>query len=235
MFQIDKVFSMYYALTMGKKKTGKGQIKKIINLRQRGYSLPEISRVVRIPKTTVYRYIKDIKILPRYLSEWAGKRGGSIKRKRIKEKLAFLEGIKFVGELSKREKILFLCALYWAEGSKKDFSLSNTDPQLVKVFVSMLRETWRLDNSRLRISVRMYEDLDREKCLSYWAYVVGIPKDKFVGVNILSGKKKGKLEYGMCRVRVLKGGDLLKKINGINKAIGKIYAPIAQLERAPRS
>jgi hypothetical protein len=71
----------------------------------------------------------------------------------------------------------------------------------------------------LRISVRIYEDLDREICLDFWSKVVGIEKEKFVNVNILPGKKQGKLLYGMCRVRVTKGAPLLKEIVGINKAM----------------
>ena len=79
------------------------------------------------------------------------------------------------------------------------------------------------------------EDLDKDKSLSFWSQVVNIPKDKFIGVNVLVGKKKGKLEHGMCRVRVLKGGDILKKVKGINNAFVEAFVPIAQLDRASRS
>lgn len=212
---------------MAKQKTSRTEIERIVYLRQRGFSLPEIKRMTGKAQTTIFRYIKDVKILPEYISEWAGKRGGSIKRKRIKEELAFEEGIKFVGELSDREKLLFLCALYWAEGSKKDFGLSNTDPGLIKIFVKILKEVLNINIARLRVSIRIYEDLNREECLDYWSKIVDIPKDKFVNVNVLPGKKKGKLKYGMCRIRISRGGDILKKINGINKAIEKLYAPIA--------
>ena len=86
----------------------------------------------------------------------------------------------------------------------------------------------RIDDDRLRISIRLYEDLDRSKSLFFWSRVVGVPEEKFVNINILPGKKKGKLEYGMCRVRVAKGGDILKQIMGINKAVAQLFlAPIA--------
>lgn len=205
----------------------KDKINQIKKLRQHGYSLPEISKITHISKTTVFRYIKDVKILPKYISEWAGKRGGSRKRKLLKENFAFEQGIKFVGDLSYRDKLLILCALYWAEGSKRDFGLSNTDPELIKIFVKSLREVLNIDIARLRVSIRIYEDLDREECLDYWSKIVDIPKDKFVNINVLPGKKKGKLKYGMCRIRILKGGDTLKKINGIIKAVQQSFAPIA--------
>lgn len=204
---------------MNGKKTTEELIQKMRQLRSQGFSVPEISREVSIAKTTVLRYIKDVEILPEFLTDWAGKRGGSKKKKLLQEKQALLEGKELVGVPSIKEKMLFLTALYWAEGSKADFGLSNTDPNLIRLFVQGLRDIFAISNDRLRISIRIYEDLDREKCLSFWSDVVGIPKEKFVNVNILVGKKKGKLIYGMCRVRVAKGGELLKKIKGINKAM----------------
>ena len=204
-------------------------------MRSRGHSLPEINKALSIPKTTIFRYVKDVKILPEFLIEWSIKRGGSRKRKLLKEAKASEEGKILVRDLSNKEKLLFLSALYWGEGSKKDFGLSNTDPMLIKIFVTGLREVFGVTDEQLRISIRLYEDLDKDRSLSFWSQVVNIPKDKFIGVNVLVGKKKGKLEHGMCRVRVLKGGDILKKVNGINKAVIEAFVPIAQLDRASRS
>lgn len=197
----------------------KESIEKIKFLRSQGQSVPEISSSLNIPKTTVFYHSQGVQILPEFISSWAGKRGGSRKKKLQLEAAAFGEGKKLVGNLSQKEKLLFLSALYWAEGSKKDFGLSNTDPELIKVYVDGLRQVLGVQDHQLRVSVRIYEDLNREKCLSFWSGIVGIPAENFVNVNVLSGKKKGKLEYGMCRIRVTKGGDLLKKVIGINKAV----------------
>jgi len=218
-----------------KRRLTSSKIQKIKDLRGHGQSLPEISKALNVSKTTVFRYIKDVKISPEFLTEWSIKRGGSRKRKLLKETKAFEEGKTLVGNLSNKEKLLFLSALYWAEGSKKDFGLSNTDPMLIKIFVTGLREMFGITDDQLRISIRLYEDLDKNKSLSFWSQVVNMPKEKFIGVNVLVGKKKGKLEHGMCRVRVLKGGDVLKKVKGINKAVVEAFVPIAQLDRASRS
>lgn len=192
-------------------------------LRSRGYSVPEISREVNTSKTTVLRYIKGVEILPEYISQWAGKRGGSRKRMVLKIEEALENAESLVGALTEKEKLLILSALYWAEGNKKDFILTNTDPDLIRVFVNILRQELKLKDDQIRVSIRVYEDLDQEKSLNFWSQIVGIPKEKFLSVNVLSGKKKGKLEYGMCRVRVIKGGDLLKKVLGINKVIAKRF------------
>ena len=209
---------------MGKPALDNDKVLKIKNLRSLGYSLPEISRELEVPKTTVFRYIKDVQILPEFIKLWEAKRAGSRYRKILKEKQAFLDGRKVVKNLSSKEKMLFACALYWGEGSKKDFGLSNTDPELIKSFINVLRNVFNIQNDRLRISIRIYEDLDRDRCLNFWSRIVDIEKEKFINVDVLHGKKKGKLEYGMCRVRVLKGGDLLKQVKGINKAFALAIA-----------
>lgn len=206
------------------RRPSKEKIKKIELRRSQGYSLPEISQEVDIPKTTVFRYIQGIQILPEFLANWAGKKGGTRKKKLLQERQAFEDGKKLVAIPSQKEKTLFISALYWAEGSKRDFGLSNTDPELIRLFVDGLREVFNITDDRLRISVRTYEDLDVEKCLNFWSAIVKIDKEKFVSVDILAGKKKGKLAYGMCRVRVTKGALLLKKIVGINKAMVAILS-----------
>lgn len=198
-------------------------IKKIKHLRSQGYSLPEISNETKVPKTTIFRYIQGVEILPEFKSIWAGKRGGSKKLKLRRENEAYQEAINLFKELSVKEKLLFLSAIYWGEGSKKSFGLSNTDPKLIGVFVNVLREIFGITEDRFRVSIRIYEDLDKEKCLNFWSSIVRIPKEKFINVDILKGKKKGKLEHGMCRVRILKGGDILKKIMGVNRVITEMF------------
>ncbi|MBI3486115.1 hypothetical protein HY025_04205 [Candidatus Daviesbacteria bacterium] len=200
-------------------KIRKDVIKEIRFLRSQGHSVPEISNQVAVSKTSVLRYVQGVEILPDYLAQWAGKRGGSRKKRLLKESQAFEEGKKLVNNLSKKEKLLILSALYWAEGNKRDFSLSNTDPNLISVFIQSLREVFNLEDNKFFVNIRIYEDLDKEKCLDFWSKVVRIPKENIKGFNVLQGKKKGKLEYGMCRVRISKGGDILKKIKGINKAV----------------
>lgn len=212
---------------MSKRKINSETVRQIQKLREQGYSLPEISKTLNIPKTTVFRYIQNVRILSQHLAAWSIKRGGSRKRKMLKEYKALEEAKNSIGKLSDKEKVLFLSALYWAEGSKRDFGLSNTDPSLIRIFINGLRELFAIPNDRFRISVRLYEDLDINTCLSFWSEVVNMPKESFIGVNILLGKKTGKLKYGMCRVRVAKGGDLLKKINGINKVVSESFVPIA--------
>ena len=198
-------------------------IDKIILLRQRGYSISEIRKIVKVGQGTVFRYIQGVDILPQYNDIWLSKRWSSVKRMKIAENKAMEKVKKRIKTLSEIEKTIFLSALYWGEGNKKDFGLTNSDPDLIKVFILGLRNIFKITTDRLRLSIRIYKDLDKEKCLNFWSKITGVPVEKFVSVNVLEGKKQGKLSYGMCRIRVTKGGDLLKYINAVNKRIIELF------------
>lgn len=200
-------------------------IKHIEKLRKSGYSYSEISKLVKISNTTVQRYAHNTKISTKHFHKWFIKRGGSIKRKQKKEQTAYSESQKLIKDFSYKESILYLSALYWAEGSKKDFCLSNSDPKLVRVFIVLLKNVFKIHNNQIRLSLRLYDDLNKDVCLNYWSDFIKLPKTNFISFDILYGKKKGKLKYGMCRIRVLKGGDFLKKVNSVNKIVGEILFP----------
>lgn len=195
------------------------------SLRQQGYSLPEITKKVNISYGTVYRYIKGVPVQEPYRKIWKGKQGGSVKRMKMKIQEAEEKALDTIRTLSDKEKIIFLAALYWGEGNKKDFNLMNSDPRLIHVFITGLHTVFDIPRERLRISIRLYEDLDRVACLHYWSQVTGIPVEDFVSVDTIKGKKKGKLKYGMCRVRISKGGDMLKYIQSLYKQISMLFEP----------
>lgn len=204
---------------MNGKRVGMDEIHKIKQLRERGHSINEISEKLDRPKTTIFRYIQNVSIMPKFLKNWTGKRGGSRKIKLLKEEKAFGDAKKLIRALSSKEKLLFLCALYWAEGNKKDFILTNSDPNLIKVFISGLRDILLIPEDKIQVSLRIYEDIGREESLSFWSKIVKIPEENFLAVHRLCGRKKGKLTYGMCRIRVRKGEALLKKIDAVNKVV----------------
>lgn len=198
-------------------------INQIKSLREKGLSLPEIKKKIPIGQATIYRYVKDVTILPQYEKAWRNKRASSRKRKRLAEIKALKKAKKLIKSLSKKEKSIFLATLYWGEGTKNDFGLSNTDPHLIQIFVKGLQEVFGIPKDRLRISIRLYEDIDKELSLQFWSEITGVPSDKFVSINVLKGKKHGKLPYGMCRVRVQKGGDMLKYVMALKERIITLF------------
>jgi len=198
-------------------------IDSIRKLRRRGLSLNEIRKLHPIGYGSVFRYIRGVEMLPQYRKTWLGKRGGSRKRKERLEAEAYEEAKRSIPGLTEKEKQIMLAALYWGEGTKADFSITNSDPEMVRVFAKGLREVFRIPASRLRVSIRIYEDLDKDKCLDFWSKIIGIQPDQFVSVIILRGKKAGKLSYGICRVRILKGGNVLKYFVALKKRVIELF------------
>lgn len=210
-------------------------INKARELRQRGWSMPEIKAYTKIGYGTIFRYIKDVLILPKYRESWLVKRGGSRKRKLNKEIEAKQNAKNIIDNLNSKEKIIFLSALYWGEGSKGDFCLINGDPELIGTFVRGLIDSFSVKKESIRVTVRIYEDLDEMRCLQFWSNVTTIPAQDFLNTEIIKGKEFGKMPYGMCRIRVSKGGDLLKLVKAINKEIVSIFSPRSSMDRTGAS
>lgn len=192
---------------------------KLVDLRKKGKSVPEISRECGLPKSTVSRHIKGTKILPEYHARWLERRNASKIVSERNWQIASKKAEEIFYSLSERDKILIAAGLYWAEGTKREFNFINTDPEMIKFFVHVLRSVFHVRNEDFKVTLRIYEDLDKQSCLQYWSEVIGIKLGNDTAVNVLSGFKKGKLKYGMCRVRIKKGGLLHKEFFSIIKRI----------------
>lgn len=216
-------------------KYSKSQIEKIKKLRKKGFSIPEISNILSISKSTVLRHAQGIIIQPQYLQRWLNRRKSSTILLNHNLSVARRDAQVLLNKADSRENAIITSLLYWAEGSKKDFSLSNTDPRLISTFIKSLKRTFGLMNDNFKISIRIYEDLDLKECIKFWSLTTGISLDDKTKVNIIKGSKKGKLQYGMCRVRIRKGGIILKTIFSIIDHIGKLESPRSSVDRARHS
>lgn len=195
-------------------------IQKLKLLRTQGYSISELMKKFSLPKTTVWHHIKTVRISPEYIKKWRSKQGGSKQRSDMEWQKARQEAQALLKQITKKDRILIAASLYWAEGAKKDFNLSNTDPKMVKTFISCLREMG-IGAKQLTFGVRMYEDMDKDKVVTFWSNLLDVPKSEFKYINILKGKKNGKLAYGMCRVRLNRGGYFLKLMHSMREFISE--------------
>lgn len=197
---------------MPKLKTDVLSIQRIVELRKTGHSLPEIAKITGKGKTTVFKYIKGVEVRPQFHALLKAKQGGSKERSMVKWDEANALARKLIGRFVERDKLIILASLYWGEGAKNnDLSLNNSDPFLIKVFIECLKSIGVKDDD-FKINLRVYEDIDCKEAVDFWSNFLNLSKDKILGVNVLNGKKIGKLKYGMCRVRVRKGSPYFKLI-----------------------
>ncbi len=180
------------------------QHKNLIRLRRHGKSIPEISRETGTPITTVQRHIKGVQVPSEFQTILREKQGGSKDRaKGLRSNVAKSAG-KLLGNISHRDYLFLLIGLYWGEGTKRDFSVINSDPLLIQTFIHCLK-ILGISKERLSVSIRVHTEISISKAKAFWAQTTGLPKQIIERVEVIEGKKKGKLPYGMCRVRVRSG------------------------------
>lgn len=178
--------------------------KALVELRISGMSIPEICRETGVPKTTVQRHVKGIEIPPDFLKRLKEKQGGAKQRAKGLRENCFEEAEGFLGELSERDYLILLIGLYWGEGTKRDFSIINSDPKLLQTFMICLRAA-NIHLERISLSLRVHSDISIEEAKKFWSSSLGVPIERIGRIEVIEGKKKGKLAYGMCRIRVLSG------------------------------
>lgn len=178
--------------------------KRIVSERKQGKSIPEISKELHISKTTVQRYVQSVRVTGKNLRRLKERQGGSKERAAALRENIMLEVAQHIGSLSVRDRQMLLFGLYWGEGTKRDFGLINSDPKLIQTFIASL-STLGITKSRLSLSIRVHEGINIAETKSYWSKVTAIPESRINFVEIIQGNKKGKLPYGMCRVRVTNG------------------------------
>lgn len=199
-------------------------------LRSQGWSIPELKKKFKIGHGTVFRYVKNTEILSKYKDKWLSKRKSSVSRMNQAREEAKQKAEKHIRTLNKKELILALTSLYWAEGGKRDLSFINSDPEMVQFFVSGLTSLLDVPRERIRINIRIYEDMDVEICKKFWLQTTKLDESSFGKVNVIYGKKQGKLKYGMCRVRVLKGGFMLKYLTAVRERL-VLLSPRSSMDR----
>lgn len=189
------------------------KIKKLKELRRKGYSINELVRDLSIPKTTVWHHIKKVVVDPQYVSLLKSKIGGSRKRREKNLKIAEDSAKKMLNSAN-REYLLALAMLYWAEGCKNACEFVNSDGRMVDLYVKIIVKIFDIPKERITPTIRIISNMDKKECLEYWSKITGLPKDKFF-VRINDGNTKSSTKYGMCRINIKKGSNTLKLVNSL--------------------
>ena len=95
--------------------------------------------------------------------------------------------------------------LYWGEGGKTGTSVkfTNSDPEMIKVFLNFLRKICGIHEKRLKALIHMYPDQDENELKIFWSKLTSIPTKQFYKSHIHKGKKgtyKNKVSYGTIAI-----------------------------------
>jgi len=207
-----------------------------LKLRQKGKSIKDIAKRLKIAKSTVSLWCRDIRLTPEQIQKLHEKmvKGGYRGRmkgariqyerrlKRIKEWKKI--GVGRIGKLSNRDLLIAGLALYWGEGSRKTrrVSLSNSDPKIIQFIIKFLKRVFDIDKSRLTayIGINRIHKNRVQEVKNYWSKTTGIPKEQFTKTTLIKSKNKKKynnfsVHYGTVTIKVRKSADLYYCIMGL--------------------
>lgn len=194
---------------------------KAIQLRKQGKTYSEIrNELGKIPKGTLSFWFKSMQLTPtqqkrleKIKTEKMGK-GYLFAVEALKEKRKkHLENIRkrvdnLPSALEKTEvQKIAIAILYMGEGAKTrrgSLMLGNSDPQIIKLFLKLLRSCYHPDERKLRCIVQCRADQNVEELEQYWTKITKIPRTQFYKTRIdprTIGRPSRKLDYkGVCRI-----------------------------------
>lgn len=103
---------------------------------------------------------------------------------------------------------LLLSILYLGEGSKskstQNLSLGSASQKIIKLYLSLLKNSFQIDQSKFRIRIQCRDDQDTVLLENFWQKITDIPKDQFYPTYIDKrsvGKPTLHKDYmGVCTV-----------------------------------
>lgn len=187
-------------------------------LRNQGKSYSELTKILKVPRSTLHQWLFDPKFSQFYSKEGkfihlkniqklganAVKLGRETRLKQIKDKVEE-EILKYETENQYNLKI-FLSLLYWAEGSKTrgQVVFTNTDPKMALLFITLLRKCFDIDEKKLRIRLHLHYYHDVKKIKKYWSDLLKVNENQFNNIYLKARSKSKKFRKnfaGICFIK----------------------------------
>jgi transposase-like protein len=202
-----------------KMKTAERELARTIR-RDEGAPIKEIARRVGVAPSSVSRWVRDIRLTPAQEQELLRRNpaynrqlSGTAKQaaNRRAERTAYQDDGRRLA-LQGEGCHVAGCMLYWAEGEKDRNAVrfSNSDPEMVRFFVSFLKTYFDLQDEEIRITCYLFADhVQRQREIEhFWLDVAQLSTQSLCKsyVNVYSKysqkKRVNKLPYGTVRVTV---------------------------------
>ena len=209
-----------------------------------GMSVNEMAKRLGVSKGSVSMWVRDIELSNEQKILLSERCKFSINQqkgcKAMKDKAESIRkefqksGRDFVKNNQSNLDYKIFCALYWAEGDKSRNSpgMTNTDPEMLKIFINILRKYFSLNDESftVRVMAHLGNGLSSEQICDYWLKILGLPKSCFRQFVLKSkyfpvqNKKHKRHVYGGCTVRV-NSVEIMQKIYGSIQEVFGIDRP----------
>lgn len=189
---------------------------KAFELRKSGKSYSEISKELKVPRSTLSDWLggeewsqkirKELDFLANNKNKVRIQRLNAVRGENLKRlyKEAEEEALEDFEKLKYHPLFIAGLMLYWGEGDRADshrISLTNTDPAMIRLFLSFLQDICTADKARIKVWLLLYPDLNENLCKDYWIKNAGIEGILFNKSIVIQGRHKTKrLGNGVCTV-----------------------------------
>ncbi len=132
--------------------------------------------------------------------------------------------------------------LYWGEGTKSNKNsvrLGNTDPEVIKSFISFLVLLCGVDKARLKFGLQIFSDISADSAIKYWLVQLRVDRSQIYKPVVTKsgslGNYRNKNEYGVVTIyfgntklrdilvrQVAEIAQMVEHFNGNEKVTGSI-------------
>lgn len=183
-------------------------------LRNEGYSYKEIATSLNVAKNTAFEWTRDIILSPSAEHRLSERINNARERSGFTQYLSKQKRIDIIrlGEQEYLKNNLtnipakLLCSLiYWCEGAKNDTNLcfTNSDPNLVRTFLQLLRNSYELDEKKFRLVMHLHDYHQEWEQKEFWSKVTRISPSLFSKSYLKphTGKRKRTGYQGCVSIR----------------------------------
>jgi len=205
------------------------------DLRKKGWSMNEIRRELKVAKSSVSLWVRDIELTEKQKQELSEKgikkevierrRNTRLTRENARRQIIIDAAKKEIVPLSNQNIFLIGIALYWGEGAKTKrgtVRVSNGDPALIEVMMIFFRKICQVPEEKFRGYIHIHQHLNTKRAEKYWSNVSKIPLTKFYKTynkpNKSSQNKKDSLPFGTFEIYI-NSTELFLKIQGWTQGI----------------
>lgn len=203
-------------------------------LRLHGRSIKEIAETLRVSKSTVSNWCREIQLSEKQIEKIAKRSKHhataallrSAEERRTKRLADVATASTHARErtlpLSRRDRYILGLGLYWGEGYKtgnQELGFTNSDPRMIGFYIRWLEEIFDISKSdlTLRISINKVHQKRIHRVTQYWSQVTGIPVRQFTKPSFIVAKLKKvyadhENHFGTLRIKVKKGTQLRREI-----------------------
>lgn len=211
-------------------------------LRTQGLTFHEIIEELHVPKSTLSGWVADIQHpnhiyftdRKTWLSQFQRAGVAKLRQKKTDRIALAVADVKLeIADLhiTPQTKKAMLGALYWCEGTKVygTLTFANTDARLILLFITLLRDCYELDETKLRVRLHLHYYHREQEVRRFWSELLGIPESQFQKTYRKHRSKEKTFRRnlgGICFVRY-NSEDLRERITQYAFALGeKITGPV---------